>query len=471
VARPASLSGSRPNRLIGLLVAVVSVAGATGAIYPLKVVAHADALSVVYLPAVLLVSAYWGLAMGLFTSLLSAAAFNFFHLPPVGRFTIADSRNWVALAAFTTVAVAVSTIAELARGRAQEAERRRGEADLAATLARELLAGTETSEALGTTARRLAEALEIPSAAIELGASDGDERRRPFALRSSDGKQLATLLVPRGLDADTTERLRARVVPALEALVAVALRRDALQAEAVETAALRRSDDIKTALLRAVSHDLRTPLTAIVAAGHALGAGSLTSEERTELSAAVVGEGERLAALVDKLLDLSRLQAGGAEPRLDWVSLEDVLLAAREGTRNGSAELRVTIDPDVPAVRADAAQLERAFANLLENAHRYSSGMPVHVHARRSGPRVVVRVVDQGPGVSTADRERIFEPFYRGPQASKQPWTGSGLGLAIAKGFVEANRGTISVESLPGQGTAFVVALPIEPEPAAKVPA
>jgi two-component system sensor histidine kinase KdpD len=122
-------------------------------------------------------------------------------------------------------------------------------------------------------------------------------------------------------------------------------------------------------------------------------------------------------------------------------------------------------------VRADAAQLERAFANLLENAHRYSSGMPVHVHARRSGPRVVVRVVDQGPGVSTADRERIFEPFYRGPQASKQPWTGSGLGLAIAKGFVEANRGTISVESLPGQGTAFVVALPIEPEPAAKVPA
>jgi two-component system sensor histidine kinase KdpD len=116
----------------------------------------------------------------------------------------------------------------------------------------------------------------------------------------------------------------------------------------------------------------------------------------------------------------------------------------------------------VPAVRADAAQLERAFANLLENARRYSNGLPVSVHARRSGSQVVVRVVDQGPGIRRAEQERIFEPFYRGPPPGSRPWTGSGLGLAIARGFIEANAGSISVESLPGQGTSFSVVFPIE---------
>jgi two-component system, OmpR family, sensor histidine kinase KdpD len=422
-------------------------------------------LSVVYLPAVLLVSAYWGLGLGLATALLSAAAFNFFHLPPVGRFTIADSRNWVALLAFTVVAVAMSTIAEAARSRAVEAERRRAEADLTAALARELLGGSETAGALATAARRMAVALGLTSASIELGIAHGDERRQAFALRGADGAQIATLLVPRELNGEAEERLEAYLVPALGALVAIALRRDALQAEAVETAALRRSDDVKTAVLRAVSHDLRTPVTAIVAAGHALGSDSLSAGERTELSAAVVQEGQQLAALVDKLLDLSRLQAGRAEPRRDWVSLEDVVLAARDGLAHAGGEVRISIDPDVPPIRADAAHLERAFANLLENALRYSGGFPVSVHVRRSGSRVVVRVVDQGPGIGPAERARIFEPFYRippSPATSGEPWSGSGLGLAIAKGFVEANGGTISVDSLPGQGSSFVVSLPIE---------
>src|SRR5262249_9710938 len=126
--------------------------------------------------------------------------------------------------------------------------------------------------------------------------------------------------------------------------------------------------------------------------------------------------------------------------------------------------VRLAIDDDVPPVRADAAQLERAFANLLANARRYSGGQPVSVQVHRSGSRVVVSVVDQGPGVAPAERARIFEPFYRGRDTSGDSWPGSGLGLAIAKGFVEANGGTISVESLPGQGSSFIVSLPIEPE-------
>ena len=463
--RPGTLRASRPSFLVGIAVSAVLVAAATAAIYPLKSLAPVVSLSVVYLPAVLLVSAYWGVVLGLATSLLSAAAFNFFHLPPVGRFTISDSRNWVALAAFTMVALAVSTIAELARSRALEANRRRVEADLAAAVARDLLGGSETESALAAAARRVAEALGIGPVSIELGAVQADRRRRALELSAADGAQVATLLVPRRLPADTEQRLLAHVVPALGALVAIALRRDALQAEAVETAALRRSDDVKTALLRAVSHDLRTPVTAIVAAGHALGSDSLTAGERAELSIAVVEEGEQLAALVDKLLDLSRLQAGRAEPRRDWVSLEDVLHAARDGLSESGSGVRLTIEPDVPPIRADAAHLERAFANLLENAVRYSGGLPVSVQVRRSGPRVVARVVDQGPGIGAVERARIFEPFYRiptYPATGREAGTGSGLGLAIAKGFIEANGGTITVESLPGQGSSFVVSLPIE---------
>lgn len=462
---PSRLVGRRPSGWVGAAVSVTSVAAATAAIYPLKHLAPTVSLSVVYLPAVLLVSAYWGLELGLATSLLSAAAFNFFHLPPTGRFTISDSRNWVALGAFIIVAVVVSTVAELARTRALEAERRRAQADLAAALARDLLAESKTTDGLAAAARHVADALAIPSASIILGAADGDERRRAIALRDADRDQIATLIVPAGLTGETAERLRTQVVPALGAIVAIALRRDAVQAAAVETEALRRSDDVKTALLRAVSHDLRTPLTAIVAAGHALSAPSLTTEEQTELSQAVVAEGERLSALVEKLLDLSQLQAGRAEPRRDWVSLDDVLVTASEGVRASGGEIRLSVEPDLPEVRADAAQLERAFANLLENAERYSGGHPVSVSARSADTRVLVRIVDQGPGIDPAERERIFEPFYRGPRG-RDHWVGSGLGLAIARGFVEANGGTISVDSLPGQGTAFVVSLPLAASPA-----
>ena len=465
-AAAGTLRGNRPNPAVGLAIAVLSVALATLAIYPLSHVAPVVSLSVVYIPAVLLVATYWGLRLGSLTGVLAAISFNFFHLPPIGQLQIARSGDWVALIAFLIAALVAGSIADLARSRALESERRRGEADLAAALARELLVGEDTAHALASTARRVAEGLGLRSAAIELGVAHGDVRRTAIPLRDAGGTQLATLLVPQGLPGDVDERLRARVAPTLGVLVAIARRRDALQAEAVETASLRRSDDIKTALLRAVSHDLRTPLTSVLAAGHALGAGSLTEEDRAELSAVVVEEANRLAELVDKLLDLSKLQAGSATPRSDWVSIEELAAAAAEGLRGPRAPLRVIVDRDVPEIRADAAQLERAFANLLENARRYSDGRPVSVHARRSGSRVVISVVDQGPGIEPAELERIFEPFYRGRSANAQSWTGSGLGLAIAKGFIEANGGTISVQSLPGQGTSFVISLPIaEPTP------
>lgn len=475
------LGQRRPPWIWGFAVVVLGVAAATAAISGLKQLAPVLSLGVVYLPVVLAVAVLWGWSLGLAASILSAAAFNFFQIPPLGRFTIADSRNWAALAAFIVVALSASAIAELARKRAGEAERGRGEADLAAALARELLGGADTSTALAGTAHRLAATLGLAAVALELspgrdaGAGPPDSgdpgslrrgrsgpRRTVLPLTDGTGRVLARLAVPAGLDAETDERLRTRVLPTLSALIAVALRRDEIQAEVVQTEALRRSDDVKTALLRAVSHDLRTPLTAIVAAGHALGSPSLTEEDRRELSEAVREEGERMAALVEKLLDLSRLQAGRAIPRREWVSLVEVIEGARDGLPSRAARsIKVFADADLPEIRGDAAQLERAVANLLENAARFSP--TVTVNARASADRVVISVVDQGPGISSADRERIFEPFYRASADS----AGSGLGLAIARGFVEAGGGTLRVDSHPGQGASFIVSLPLEPRSSA----
>jgi two-component system, OmpR family, sensor histidine kinase KdpD len=438
------------NPTLGVIVAAGSLAVTTALLYPLEQIAPAVSLGVVYLLAVLLVSIVWGLWLGLATSVAAALAFNFFHIPPTGRFTVGEAENWVALAVFLIAAAVASTLSELAGARAREAERRRREADLAAELARLLLGTPDPQAVLPVAAKRIAETLEIGSASVVPRRVEGDERHAAIPLGDH-----GTLLVP-AVAADTA---RERVAPALEALLAAALERERLTREVVETSALRRSDEIKTAVLRSVSHDLRSPLTAIVAAAEALASPALEEADRGELLDAITHESRRLTRLIDQLIDLSRLQAGEAEPRADWISLDEVIRAAVEDT-GAPDRVKLAIAPELPLVRADATQLRRAFANLIENGLRYGAGHPVSVRARVSGNRILMRVVDQGPGIPAAEQERIFMPFYG---------HGSGLGLAIVRGFVEANGGHVHVESLPGQGTSFVVELPLPT--AAPVPA
>jgi two-component system sensor histidine kinase KdpD len=367
------LSSKPPPTWLGLLATLAAVVAGTLIVYPLKSVAPVVSLGVVYLPAILLISIFWGLRLGLLASVASAVAFNYFQLPPLHRLTIADEENWIALIAFVIVAAISSTVAGLARAQALEAERRRDQAD-----------------------RALAE------------------------------------------------------------LAALAEERDRMQAEMVEAEALRRSDELKTALLRSISHDLRTPLTSIIASGAALGSPTATGEEREELSAAVVSEGGRLSRLVENLLDMSRLEAGKAQPHSEPVDIAEVLEAARAAI--GRPEVvRLAVDRELPLVDADAAQLERAFANLLENAVRHGGGKPVLVKSMLLAGKIAVRVVDQGPGIPENERQRIFEPFQHGEGAGAG---GAGLGLAIAKGFVEANGGEITVDSVVGQGSSFVVSMP-----------
>ena len=266
-------------------------------------------------------------------------------------------------------------------------------------------------------------------------------------------------------------------MPALEALLSAALEREALLGGVVETASLRRADAVKTALLRAVSHDLRSPLTAISAAGEAVGSPSISPDERAEMAAVIQEESKRLARLVDNLLDLSRLEAGAAEPRREWTSIEELIRAAVSEAGGGLEAFSLSIERELPPVSVDPVQMERAFVNVLENARRHSGGHPVSVRARAvrrlarapvspspemrdvgaaprartPGDRVIVRVVDRGPGIPPAQLERVFEPFYRAGTAASGH-RGSGLGLAIARGFTEANAGSLHVESLPGQG-------------------
>ncbi|HEX4305760.1 MAG TPA: ATP-binding protein [Solirubrobacterales bacterium] len=366
------LSAKAPSTGLGILAAIVVVAIGTGVVAALETVAEPISLGIVFIPGVLLIATVWGLWMGIGTAVLSALAFNFFYLPPLRRLTINAQHDIVALIVFVIVAIASGTLAELARARAAESERRREEADRA-----------------------------------------------------------------------------------LEEAAALAAERDRMREEAIEAEAVRRSDELKTSLLRSVSHDLRTPLTAIIAAGAALDSPSATTAERRELSEAVVDEGRRLSRLVENLLDVSRLESGKAEPHRESVELGDLLAAARESIGPYGERVRLSLDEDLPLLRADPTQLERAFANLLENAVVHGEGQPVLVRSRLVGPRLVVRVVDRGPGIPENLRERIFEPFYRTPGAPNGG--GSGLGLAIARGFIEANGGEVEVESLPGQGSSFVV--------------
>jgi two-component system sensor histidine kinase KdpD len=473
------LSPNPPPRRTGVLVALLAVAISTLIVYPLKHVAPVGSLSVVYLPAVLVVSITWGLWLGYGSAIVSALAFNYFHLPPVGQLDIHDSSNWVALVAFLVVAALASSLAEVTRARTRDAEERRREADLAAEMARLLLRGNDLGEALPTAAARLAHTLGLSSAAIEMEAVEGDERTVAFPLREGTVR-LGTLLVGAGSSETTLRRLQERVVPALEALLSAALERDALLGGVVETAALRRADTIKTALLRAVSHDLRSPLTAISAAGEAVGSATISSSEREELASVIQEETQRLSRLVDNLLDLSRLEAGAAEPRRSLVSVEELLGAALGELAGSPEEFTLSLDPELPLVSVDAVQMERAFVNVLENARRHSGGHPVSVRARavrslgarggsdatsgesangRGVDRVIVRIVDRGPGIPPAQLERVFEPFYRAGTAAGEH-RGSGLGLAIARGFAEANDGSLHVESLPGQGATFVFELP-----------
>ncbi len=449
------------DEAFGALASLAAVAAVTGAIELLKSHVPVLSLGVLYIFAVLPIAIVWGLAFGIVVAVASMLALNFFFLAPLYTFTLADSRNWFALAVFLVTAIVVSELAARSRRQAREAA-------LLARIATSLLAQGSVSAELERIAAEAAQALQVERARIELDDAGPVRGGDSYPLATAD-RRVGTIYLEGARE--RTARTRRRLLPALASLLGVAIDRERLAREAYEAEALRRSDAMKTALLRAVTHDLRSPLMAILTSAGALVHGELSLDpvDRQELGETILGEAERLDRLVSNLLDLSRLQAGAVNPEPEISAIEDLVLQALDGVEAAGDRIEVSLPEESASVRVDVHQVERVLANLVENALHYSPpSEPVRIQVGATASEVIVRVIDRGPGIAPGEAERIFEPFQRGTRTGEV--RGAGLGLAIARGFAEANGGRVWAESREGQGATFVLALPLAAA-AAGVPA
>lgn len=443
--------------LLGLVASVAGVAIVTGLIALLKAYVPVLSMGGLYVFVVLPVAIAWGLLAALAVAVVSMLAFDFFFLPPIYSLALTRSSSWFALVVFVVTALVVSELAARARRRAREAE-------LLAQIATSLLERGGAGGQLDAIAAEAAHVLEVDRARIVLGTSArraegeveqelvvGDHRVGRIFLEG--GRRRSGLV-------------RGRLLPALASLLAVAIEHERLAEEAYQADTLRRSDSVKTAIIRAVSHDLRTPLATMETALGSLRDSSfvLTEADRAELLDAIGAEHARLKRLVENLLDLSRLQAGAAQPAPELWAVDQLLVDALDEVE-GAGRVEVAVVPErMPLVRVDGAQIERVLVNLLENAVKFSPpAAAVRVRVDAVHDEVVIRVVNQGVGIPQAELGRIFEPFQRLPNERGR---GAGLGLAIAKGFAEANGGRVWAESMPGQGASFILALPALETPA-----
>ncbi|MGV9888558.1 ATP-binding protein [Streptomyces sp. NPDC003395] len=405
---------------------------------------------------------------GLLPALAAAACgsmlLNWFFTPPVHRVTIADPKNILALLIFVSVAVSVASVVDLAARRTQQAARLRAESEILSFLAGNVLRGETSLEAL---LERVRETFGMESAALleresdvapwtcagRAGPGGPVERPEDADVDVPVGDHMALALTGRVLPAEDR-----RVLAAFAAQAAVVLDRQRLQQEADQAKELAEGNRIRTALLAAVSHDLRTPLAGIKASVSSLRSDDVewSEEDRAELLAAIEEGADRLDHLVGNLLDMSRLQTGTVTPLVREIDVDEVVPMALGGVPEGSVELDVP--ETLPMVAVDAGLLERSVANLVENAVKYSPpGQRVLVAASAIADRVEVRVVDRGPGVPDEAKERIFAPFQRYGDSPRG--AGVGLGLAVARGFAEAMGGTLNAEDTPGGGLTMVLSL------------
>jgi two-component system sensor histidine kinase KdpD len=451
--------------LRGTLASAAAVAAVTGAIFALRPVAPVLSLGVLYVAAVVVVASIFGLAYALPVSVASMLVFNWFFLPPVHTLRLDSSENWVALAVYLVTAVVVSKLATRSRRRAAEAEQRRRESSFLAGVSASLLQARHVQDELPRIAAEAGRLLGVSRCRIEL-----DSVRRPDAgeavheLRVHD-RRVGQLLL--SADEPVDGDALARLLPALASVLAVAVDRESFARRALEAEALRRSDAAKTALLRAVSHDLRSPLTAIRAASDGLASETLdlAPADRSALVDAIRLEAGRLERLVSNLLELSRLEVGSASPRRELWTVDDIVGRALDDVGAAGDRVVARLPDGLPPVQVDGGQIERVLVNVLENALKFSPG-DVLLGAALDGAEVVLHVTDRGPGVDPAEAERIFSPFERGQ--APPPGAGSGLGLAIARGLAEANGGRLWVEPAEPSGATFALALPLA---RARVPA
>jgi two-component system sensor histidine kinase KdpD len=432
----------------------------------------------VFLVAVIVVALVGGFAPAVLVAIAGSLLLNYYFTPPIHMFTIAEANNAFAIGVFVVVALLVSTVVDRAARRTRQAARSESESELLATTAGNVLRGQHAVEAV---LDRVKEAFAMDSVTLleRAAGQEGAPKRGPvteWTVVAAAGQPTcsrpddADVDVPAGENLTLALRGRAlpaadrRVLGAFAAYAAVALEQQRLAAEAEAARPIAEADRMRTALLTAVSHDLRTPLASAKAAVTSLRSPDIkwAAEDRDELLATADESLDRLARLVDNLLDMSRLQAGAMSVFPRPAGLEEIVARALDHLGPASRKVLVEIPDSLPEVRVDPGIAERIIGNLTGNALRYSpGGKPPLLSASALGDRVELRVVDRGPGIPAEDWDRVFVPFQR--LGDTDNTTGVGLGLALSRGLTEAMGGTLDPEETPGGGLTMVLSLPAVP--------
>ncbi|MDQ7904387.1 DUF4118 domain-containing protein [Phytohabitans sp. ZYX-F-186] len=467
---------SRPRRVAGFALAVVGLPLLTVVLSALRGDLALASDILFYLAWVILVALVGGLWPAVLTALAGSLLLNYFFTPPIHRFTIAETENLLSLLVFVVVAVAVSAVVDTAARRTREAARASADASTLAAVAGSVLRGARPLPAL---LERLRETFALESVTLLERHPDAppspDRPHDPASWRIAatvGGRPCAApgegatdvpidddlALVLRGHPLPAADR---RIVEAFAAQAALALRQERLAQEAAAAKPLAEADKMRTALLAAVSHDLRTPLASAKAAVTSLRSHDVdfSTEDRDELLAAADESLDKLARLVANLLDMSRLQAGALGLSMAEIGLEDAVPRALDELGPHARAVRVRIPPELPAVHADPALLERVLVNLIGNALRFSPPQqPPDVTAREQDGTVRLHVVDHGPGIPEDAREHMFQPFQR--LGDRDNHNGVGLGLALSRGLAEAMGGTLAPDTTPGGGLTMILTLP-----------
>ena len=470
-------------------------------------VTNATTVALSFLMVVLVAAATSKLWIAVATSIVAVLCFNYFFLPPVGTWTIADPENWVALFVFLAVSLVASNLSSAVRAREQEALERRDELARLFDLSRDVLLMTDSREALTALSRFIARRFDLDYTAICLPrAADWDVYESGSLPAALDREALdrAFLGAAQALEFDAARRtytghsamavgrVEVRVVPlrsgtkpigllasagrpvepgtldAIGGVAAIAIERARFLEERKAAELARQSEELKSALLASIGHDLRTPLTAIRVAATNLQAAWLSGPERREQGEVVLAEVERLTRLFQNILDMARIDAGAVSSELRWVHPSEVLEAARDQVVHTLAAHTVQEStPDDLLVRLDPRLTAAALAHVLENAAQHApAGSTIAVAMHVSGNGLTIAVADRGPGISPRDLPHLFERFYRG-ETAHQRVSGTGMGLSIARGLIAAEGGRIWAENRTGGGAQFTIAVPAEHRPMA----
>jgi len=437
-----------------------------------------------YLLAILFIAARWGLAESITASLTAVLAYNFFFLPPIGKFTIADPQNWVALFAFLATAITASHFSRQAKMRALEAMDRQKEMETLYAFSRSILLIQPSQPVAKQLAMQIAQTFNASAVALydrESGQTyhsgpedfpDPDDQLRKAAVEGTFFRDDATrsLITSVRLGAQPIGSLGLRgadlsdsALQGLANLVAIGLERNRALASASRAEAARQSDELKSTLLDALAHEFKTPLTSIKAASTALlSSDGLEPGQRRELLSVVDEEADRLSILVTEAIQMARIEAGRVHLRRDHQDVPGLIESVLEKLKPRTEEraIQVRISSQIPPIWVDRELIEVALRQLIDNALKYSPpDTPVRVEAEAESGRVIVSVADSGPGIPEAEQTRIFEKFYRADAARHVP--GAGLGLVIAREIIHANGGEIWVESKPGEGSIFRFSVPV----------